>query len=248
MDPEHARMLDRAAVGRQNRGQLRQRDGVDIALTHYPDDGSIMQDYEILGQFYLGRSYDVATRKASDDLILYDSRDLVTHAVCVGMTGSGKTGLCISLLEEAAIDRVPAIAIDPKGDIANLLLTFPQLRGDDFLPWVEEGEAQRAGLDPPGWVALVARPGAPSRRAEDTGEQAGADRRSGQSPASTTSPPLRVPIARHTAIFTPSPTKRTEPSTSEAGTPPLCWLLAEKTPASKWKPQSVTRTLGGAAV
>ena len=65
---------------------------------------------------------------AKDDLVLYDSRDLATHAVCVGMTGSGKTGLCIALLEEAAIDGMPAICIDPKGDLANLLLTFPDLR------------------------------------------------------------------------------------------------------------------------
>ena len=60
--------------------------------------------------------------------MLYDSKDLVTHAVCVGMTGSGKTGLCIALLEEAAIDGIPALVIDPKGDLANLLLTFPELR------------------------------------------------------------------------------------------------------------------------
>jgi DNA helicase HerA-like ATPase len=65
-------------------------------------------------------------------MALYDSKDLVTHAVCVGMTGSGKTGLCVGLLEEAAIDGIPAIVIDPKGDLANLLLTFPQLRGEDF--------------------------------------------------------------------------------------------------------------------
>jgi hypothetical protein len=117
-------------------------------LSHLPDLGLIMQDYEKLGLFYLGRSYDTTTRQGSDELILYDARDLVTHAVCVGMTGSGKTGLCISLLEEAAIDQVPAIAIDPKGDIANLLLTFPQLRGEDFAPWVDEGEARKAGITP----------------------------------------------------------------------------------------------------
>ena len=108
-----------------------------------------MKDYEKLGLFYLGRSFDPSTRMAGDDLILYDSRDLVTHAVCVGMTGSGKTGLCLSLLEEAAIDNIPAIAIDPKGDLSNLLLTFPQLRGEDFLPWVDEGEARREGLSAP---------------------------------------------------------------------------------------------------
>jgi hypothetical protein len=107
-----------------------------------------MQDFEKLGLFYLGRSYDPQAREPRDDLILYDSRDLLTHAVCVGMTGSGKTGLCLSLLEEAAIDHVPAIAIDPKGDLSNLLLTFPKLRGEDFAPWVDEGEARRQGLEP----------------------------------------------------------------------------------------------------
>jgi len=98
--------------------------------------------YERLGVFYLGRELDPATQQLGADL-LYDSRDLTTHAVCIGMTGSGKTGLCLSLLEEAAIDGVPAIAIDPKGDIGNLLLNFPQLRPEDFRPWVDEGEAAR---------------------------------------------------------------------------------------------------------
>jgi hypothetical protein len=81
-----------------------------------------------------------------DDLVLYDSKDLTTHAVCVGMTGSGKTGLCLSLLEEAAIDGVPAICIDPKGDLGNLLLTFPNLAAGDFEPWVDAGDAARKGL------------------------------------------------------------------------------------------------------
>ncbi len=80
-----------------------------------------------------------------DDLLLYDSKDLVTHAVCVGMTGSGKTGLCISLLEEAALDGVPSIIIDPKGDMANLLLTFPELRKEDFCP----GSTQRTPEEGP---------------------------------------------------------------------------------------------------
>src|SRR5262247_2506342 len=91
-----------------------------------------MQDFEKLGVFYMGRAFDLAKKKRLDDLILYDSRDLVTHAVCVGMTGSGKTGLCLSLIEEAAIDGVPAILIDPKGDLADLLLTFPRLAPEDF--------------------------------------------------------------------------------------------------------------------
>jgi len=101
-----------------------------------------MQEFEKLGVFYLGKN------KSNDDLLLYDSKDLVTHAVCVGMTGSGKTGLCISLLEEAAIDSIPAIIIDPKGDLCNLLLQFPNLAPQDFAPWVEEGvdPAQQAIL------------------------------------------------------------------------------------------------------
>jgi hypothetical protein len=105
-----------------------------------------MEDYEKLGVFYLGREYDLGAKKIQDNLLLYDSRDLVTHAVAVGMTGSGKTGLCIDLIEEAAIDGVPSILIDPKGDLTNLLLTFPQLRGDDFLPWVNAEDAARKGL------------------------------------------------------------------------------------------------------
>jgi len=86
-----------------------------------------MSSYEKLGLFYLGKRVDATTGARSNDLFLYDAKDLVTHAVCVGMTGSGKTGLGIGLIEEAAIDGVPVIAIDPKGDLSNLLLTFPGL-------------------------------------------------------------------------------------------------------------------------
>lgn len=105
-----------------------------------------MQDFEKLGVFYLGRQFDLDKNKALDDLVLYDSADLVTHAVCIGMTGSGKTGLCLTLLEEAAMDGIPVIAIDPKGDIGNLLLTFPELNAASFAPWVDEDEARREGL------------------------------------------------------------------------------------------------------
>jgi len=105
-----------------------------------------MENYEKLGAFYLGRPYDLKNQKPKEGLLLYDSKDLVTHAVCVGMTGSGKTGLCLSLLEEAAIDNIPALVIDPKGDLANLLLTFPELRGSDFEPWVNADDAQRKSL------------------------------------------------------------------------------------------------------
>ncbi len=106
-----------------------------------------LPDYEKLGVFYLGREYDVARGTRLPDLVLYDSQDLTTHAVCVGMTGSGKTGLCMALLEEAAIDGIPAIVIDPKGDLANLLLQFPDLRASDFEPWIDPEEARRNGAD-----------------------------------------------------------------------------------------------------
>src|SRR6478672_10625618 len=101
-----------------------------------------MQDFEKLGVFYLGRAFDLDSKKQLETPILYDSRDLVTHGVCVGMTGSGKTGLCLSLIEEAAIDGVPVIAIDPKGDLGNLLLTFPSLTAGDFRPWIDEDGAR----------------------------------------------------------------------------------------------------------
>lgn len=107
-----------------------------------------MEDFEKLGTFYLGKVFDPKAQQVKDDLLLYSSKDLTTHAVCVGMTGSGKTGLCIGLIEEAAIDGVPAILIDPKGDLGNLLLTFPNLQGADFLPWINPDEARNKNLSP----------------------------------------------------------------------------------------------------
>jgi hypothetical protein len=97
------------------------------------------------GEFYLGRIFDPAKGKTSDQPLLYDPADLTTHAFVVGMTGSGKTGLCISLLEEAALNGIPALMIDPKGDITNLLLHFPDLLPKDFQPWVNPDEARRLG-------------------------------------------------------------------------------------------------------
>ncbi len=113
-------------------------------------------DYEKLGAFYLGRPYDAGSKSTVSEPLLYDSRDLTTHAVCVGMTGSGKTGLCLALLEEAGIDGVPAICIDPKGDLANLLLTFPQLAPGDFETWVDPADAKRKGLSVTDYAASVA--------------------------------------------------------------------------------------------
>jgi len=110
----------------------------------------MLPDYEKLGVFYLGKN------KSDGSPLLYDSSDLVTHAVCVGMTGSGKTGLCIDLLEEAAIDGIPAIVIDPKGDLTNLLLTFPELSPAEFAPWVNADEARNQGLDTASFAAQQA--------------------------------------------------------------------------------------------
>lgn len=115
-----------------------------------------MQDFEKLGQFYLGKEFDLRAGERTDNLMMYDSRDLCTHAVVVGMTGSGKTGLCVDLLEEAAIDRIPAIVIDPKGDISNLLLTFPNLTPEEFRPWIDEGQASRKGVSPEEFATLEA--------------------------------------------------------------------------------------------
>ena len=115
-----------------------------------------MEDFEKLGVFYLGREYDLASKKSGESLVLYDSKNMVTHGVCVGMTGSGKTGLCIAILEEAALDDIPAIIIDPKGDMPNMMLTFPQLRTEDFLPWINEDDARRKGLSPQDFAAKQA--------------------------------------------------------------------------------------------
>ncbi|MEM7431933.1 MAG: DUF87 domain-containing protein, partial [Pseudomonadota bacterium] len=104
-----------------------------------------MLDYEKLGAFYLGKRVDSEDHSLTDELVLYDSKDLTTHAVIIGMTGSGKTGLGIGMIEEAAMDNVPVIAIDPKGDLGNLLLTFPKLRAEDFLPWINKRQASDKG-------------------------------------------------------------------------------------------------------
>ena len=114
------------------------------------------EEYEKLGAFYLGKEYDLGEKELQDDLLMYDSKDLVTHGVVLGMTGSGKTGLCVALLEEAAMDNIPAIIIDPKGDIPNLLLSFPNLAPEDFRPWINEEDATKKGITPDEFAAKQA--------------------------------------------------------------------------------------------
>jgi hypothetical protein len=102
---------------------------------------------ERLASFYVGQKYNLAEGEMLDEAVHYDARDLTTHAVCLGMTGSGKTGLGVILLEEAALDGVPSLVIDPKGDMTNLLLTFPDLKPEDFRPWVNPDDARRKDMD-----------------------------------------------------------------------------------------------------
>jgi hypothetical protein len=115
-----------------------------------------MDDLDRLASFYLGREYDLATGQVLDRPVLYDARDLTTHAVCLGMTGSGKTGLGAVLLEEATLDGVPSLVIDPKGDMTNLLLTFPDLLPDDFRPWINPDDARRQNLELDAYTAQTA--------------------------------------------------------------------------------------------
>ena len=96
-------------------------------------------------KFYLGKLFDSAQNKVTDQPLQYDPADLTTHALVTGMTGSGKTGLCIALMEEAALQGVPAILIDPKGDLTNLLLHFPELAAQDFQPWLDPELARHSG-------------------------------------------------------------------------------------------------------
>ncbi len=113
--------------------------------------------YEKLGLFYLGRELDIDTHESQDVPLLYKSKSLTTHAAIIGMTGSGKTGLGIGLIEEAILDNIPSIIIDPKGDMGNLLLSFPELKADDFKPWIDPAEAAKKEMDPSAYAEKTAK-------------------------------------------------------------------------------------------
>jgi len=98
------------------------------------------------GRLYLGREYDLREQRSTDVPVLFSARDLTTHAICLGMTGTGKTGLGIVVLEEVLLQGIPCIIIDPKGDITNLALSFPHLQPGDFRPWLDADEAARQGM------------------------------------------------------------------------------------------------------
>jgi hypothetical protein len=107
------------------------------------------------GRLYLGTVLDGA-REPTAERLEVEAGDLTTHGVIVGMTGSGKTGLAIGLVEEALLNGIPVLALDPKGDLGNLLLTFPELRPEDFRPWVSESDARNEGLSVDEYAARTA--------------------------------------------------------------------------------------------
>ena len=112
--------------------------------------------YEKLGLLYLGRELDIESGTPSEQPLLYKNKNMTTHGVIIGMTGSGKTGLGISLIEEAIMDNIPSIIIDPKGDMGNLLLTFPACAAEDFAPWIDPTEAAKKEMTVEQYAAKTA--------------------------------------------------------------------------------------------
>lgn len=104
------------------------------------------ENIKLPARFYLGREYDLTQKRVLDKPVMYDARDLTTHGVVVGMSGSGKTGLCINILEEAAIDGIPSIIVDLKGEMVNLLLQFENLKPEDFEAWTNPEDARRNAI------------------------------------------------------------------------------------------------------
>lgn len=113
--------------------------------------------YEKLGLFYLGREKDIHSGEDREDLLLIKNKNLTTHAAIIGMTGSGKTGLGVGMIEEAVLDGIPSIVIDPKGDMGDLLLAFPDFNPKDFEPWIDKAEAERKGMDIPSYAEKIAK-------------------------------------------------------------------------------------------
>ncbi len=112
--------------------------------------------YEKAGLFYLGKDVDRDSFEPTDILTLLKNKNFTTHAAIIGMTGSGKTGLGIGIIEEAAIDNIPSIVIDPKGDMGDLCLTDSEFRAESFEPWVRD-EAQAKGEDPLEYAGKIAK-------------------------------------------------------------------------------------------
>ena len=117
---------------------------------------NLSEVYEKLGIFYLGREKDIKSGEDTEDLLLVKNKNLTTHAAIIGMTGSGKTGLGVGIIEEAVLDGIPSIVIDPKGDMGDLLLAFPDFDPKKFEPWVDKAEAERKGMDVPTFAQKTA--------------------------------------------------------------------------------------------
>ena len=117
---------------------------------------NLSEAYEKLGIFYLGREKDIKSGEDTEDLLLVKNKNLTTHAAIIGMTGSGKTGLGVGIIEEAVLDGIPSIVIDPKGDMGDLLLAFPDFDPKKFEPWVDKAEAERKGMDVPTFAQKTA--------------------------------------------------------------------------------------------
>ena len=123
------------------------------------------------GSFSLGGIIDPATGERTGEPLAYEASDLTTHGVIVGMTGSGKTGLGVGLIEEAMLEGIPCLVLDPKGDMTNLALNFPDLEPADFRPWVDEGAAARAGEEPDEVAAATAEMWSTGLRSWDLGPE-----------------------------------------------------------------------------